>query len=358
MPYRLRSRALALVVGVASIALTVAAPSLAQAPAGAQPPAPAPPEPYRWSGPRPGEKAYAVAEIPGVVAAGAQWELVLAGYNNIDGVMGTPDGGLLYAQEQNSTIRKVGRNGQESVYIADTHGAGSVSMDAQGRVFAVQRTCTDPGLRLGPACQELTMVSQLLPERRTLVNSFADGRTLGRINDLVADGSGGAYFTSGGAWHVSRDGRLDTVADQDIRSNGIMLSRNGRTLYVTNNTNVLAFDVGAEGRTSGRRVFAELDSAGGGDGMAIDGEGRLYVTAASGVFVFAEDGRRLGLIPTPRRPITLAFSGPDKKTLYLVGNGSVGPDGQPWSTPEGIRNTAMTLYRLPMVAQGFAGRPK
>jgi gluconolactonase len=339
------------------MAFAVAASAAAQQPAG-QAPAPAPPPRYDWTGPRPGEQAYTVAAIPGVIAAGARWDVVLAGFNNIDGVVGAPDGGVLYAQEQNHTIRKVGPDGRESVYVADTHGAGSASLDAQGRLFAVQRTCTDPGLRLGPACQELTMVSQMLPERRMLVNSFPDGRPLGRVNDLVAEGKGGAYFTSGGAWHARADGRLETVADQDIRSNGIMLSRDGRTLYVTNNTNVLAFAVAQDGGTSGRRVFAELDAAGGGDGMAIDGEGRLYVTANSGIHVFAEDGRKLGLIPTPRRPITLAFSGADKKTLYLVGNGAVGPDGQPWTTPEGVRNTAMTLYRISMLAQGFMGRPK
>jgi hypothetical protein len=38
--------------------------------------------------------------------------------------------------------------------------------------------------------------------------------------------------------------------------------------------------------------------------------------------------------------------------------GAIGPDGQPWTTPEGIRNTAMTIYALPMLAEGFKGRPK
>lgn len=40
------------------------------------------------------------------------------------------------------------------------------------------------------------MISQLLPERRMLANSFKNGRPLGRVNDVMADGKGGAYFTS------------------------------------------------------------------------------------------------------------------------------------------------------------------
>jgi gluconolactonase len=207
-------------------------------------------------------------------------------------------------------------------------------------------------------CRELTRVVQLAPERRVLANSFANGASLSRVNDLVADGRGGAYFTSGGAWHVSADGVITTVVDQDIRSNGIMLSPDGRTLYVTNVTEVLAFDVRAEGSTGNRRVFGTLNGDDGGDGMAVDEEGRLYVTGNAGVHVLSPRGEHLGMIPTPRRAITVAFSGPDKKTLYAPQMGAIGPDGQPWTTPEGIRNTAMTIYALPMLAEGFKGRPK
>jgi gluconolactonase len=38
--------------------------------------------------------------------------------------------------------------------------------------------------------------------------------------------------------------------------------------------------------------------------------------------------------------------------------GAVGPDGKAWTTPEGVRNTAMTIYRLTTATKRFAGRPK
>jgi hypothetical protein len=38
--------------------------------------------------------------------------------------------------------------------------------------------------------------------------------------------------------------------------------------------------------------------------------------------------------------------------------GAIGPDGKPWTTPEGVRNTAMTIYKISMLAEGFKGRPK
>jgi gluconolactonase len=197
-----------------------------------------------------------------------------------------------------------------------------------------------------------------LPERRVLTAALPDGRPLGRLNDLIADGMGGAFFTSGGAYHVTTEGVVSTVAENDLRSNGIMLSPDRTVLYVTNDTEVLAFDVAPEGTTSNRRVFAVLDGDSGGDGMAVDAAGRLYVTANAGVHVIAANGAYLGLIPTPRRPITLAFSGPRKRTLYAPSMGAVGPDGEGWTTPEGVRNTAMTIYAIDLTAQGFGGRPK
>jgi gluconolactonase len=306
----------------------------------------------------PGEREAVVTAIPGVVAAGAAWEIVWADFETADGIVGTPDGGVLFAQEQTDTIRKLDASGKEYVYLKDTNGAGSVSLDAEGRLFAVQRTCTDTARPFSAACQELTMVSMLAPQRRMLANSFPDGRPLGRVNDVMADGRGGAYFTVGGAFHVSADGVVTTVEDQNIRSNGIMLSADGKVLYVTNNTAVLAFDVRADGTAANRRDFATLNGDSGGDGMTIDSAGRLYVTANMGVHVFSPEGKHLGLIPAPRRAITVAFSGPDKRTLYVPMLGAVGPDGKPWTTPEGVRNTAMTIYRLPMIAEGFKGRPK
>jgi gluconolactonase len=307
----------------------------------------------------PGERAAVVTAIPGVVDAGAKWELIWADFATADGILGTPDGGVLFAQEQTDTIRKLDAGGKQYTYIHATRGAGSVSLDAQGRLFAVERTCTEPLNTFLPGCSELTRVVQLEPDQRVLARTFADGSPLGRLNDLIADGKGGAYFTVGGAFHVSAAGVISTVVPAEgFRSNGIMLSPDGKTLYVTNNDVVVAFDVRADGSTANRRDFGRLDGDDGGDGMAVDSEARLYVTGNRGVHVLSPRGEHLGLIPTPRRAITIAFSGPGKKTLYAPQMGAVGPDGKAWTTPEGVRNTAMTIYTLAMVAQGYQGRPK
>ena len=300
-----------------------------------------------------------VTAIRGVVAAGAKWQVVWQGTDNADGIVGTSDGGLLFAQEQPNQVSKLDRGGRVSVVVRGTHGAGSVAVDAGGRILAVERTCTDPGRAgrgLTTPCNEPTMVSVIAPERKVLADSF-DGKPLGRLNDLVVDKRGGVYFTSGGAFYLNPMGRVSSLGDE-LRANGIMLSPDEKVVYVTNGGVVVAFDVLPGGGVTNRRDFGRLEAGGAGDGMAVDATGRLYITSAPGVQVLAPDGTFLGLIPTPRNVISVAFSGPDKRTLYVVGSGALAEDGREFVTPEGVRNNAKTIYTLPMVARGYTGRAK
>ena len=308
-----------------------------------------------------GEEQAAIPAIAGVTAAGAKWELVWQSPMTADGITADADGALLFAQEQSNSIRKLWPDGQEWVQWPYIAGAGAVSVDAEGRVFTVERTCTDPGLKQ-PDCSDATRVTQLAPDRKVLASAFADGKTLGRLNDVAADGYGGAFVTQTGVYHVAADGTVSVVAEGGgLFTNGLVLSPDGKTLYVTNRNTILAFDVGAGGATSNRRDFATLPGnpqGFGADGLATDNEGRLYATGPAGIYVFDRAGQSLGVIPTPRVPITLAFAGTDRRTLYVGTMGAVDPDGKAWATPEGVRNVAMTLYRVDTLASGPEGRPK
>jgi gluconolactonase len=308
----------------------------------------------RGGGPQ-GERQVKVTAIAGVVADGAMWKVAWQGTDNADGIVGTADGGLLFAQEQPRRISKLDARDRVTVAVAETHGVGSIAVDSKGRILAVERTCTDPGGR-PDQCTESPAVSVLTPARSILADRF-EGKPLGRLNDLVVDRQGTVYFTVGGAYYVGANGTVKSLGE-NIRANGIMLSRDEKIVYVTNGSAILAFDILPDGSVTNRRDFATLDAGGNGDGMAIDNDGRLYVTSPPGVQVFAVDGKYLGLIPTPRSAISVAFSGPRKQTLYIVGSGARGADGQEFKTADGVRNNAKTIYRLPMVAAGFTGRAK
>ena len=301
------------------------------------------------------QREVTVTEIPGVIAPGAKWTLAWQGTDNADGIVGTADGGLLFAQEQPNRVSKLGHDGKVSVFLEDTHGTGALTVDSKGRILGVERTCTDPG-RKGPPCTEATAVAVLAPERKTLADNF-EGKSLGRLNDLIVNKKGGVYFNGTLTYYVNAAGKVSTVGE-NIRTNGITLSRDEKTLYVTNGAEIVAFDVQPDGTVTNQRVFAKLEAGGNGDGMTIDSAGRLYVSTNPGIQVIDTAGKYLGVIPTPRAAISTAFSGPGKKMLYIVGSGALGPDGKEFQTPQGVRNNAKTIYKIEMQAQGFEGRVK
>ena len=78
----------------------------------------------------------------------------------------------------------------------------------------------------------------------------------------------------------------------------------------------------------------------------------FYLSACSnlGIQVFSPKGEHLGLIPIPRPTTTLAFAGPDKKTLYVIARGNDGPGGN--------GQNARSMYKIAMIAQGYKGRSK
>jgi gluconolactonase len=299
-----------------------------------------------------------VTEIPGVVRAGAVWRLVWQGTDNADGIVGLKDGGLLFAQEQPSRIGKLDKNGQFSSYLEDTHGTGALTVDFKGRILGAARTCTDPG-KQPDKCTEPTAIVELAPSRKTLIDNIG-GKTLGRLNDLIADKKGGVYFNGAALFYLNSAGKVSSIGE-NLRTNGITLSPDEKTLYVTNDATIVAFDVQPDGSVSNQRDFGKLvagTAGGAGDGMTIDAAGRIYVTTGPGVQVLSPEGKYLGLIPTPRGVISVAFSGTGKKTLYVVGGGALGPDGKEIQTPPGVRNNAKSIFKIAMIAQGFKGRVK
>jgi gluconolactonase len=297
----------------------------------------------------------AITAIPGVVAAGGKWTKVWQqGGNSADGIIADKGGSVLVAQEDYDTVLKIDVDGQTSVAVADAKGVGALSMDRQGRLYGAHRT-ERPGSTKPDKESIVNAITILAPERMTIADKWADGTTLTeRPNDLAADSHGGAYFTSSCLYYASQKGV--TVMAGNIRTNGIGFSPNDKILYVTNGDQIVAFDVAGPGRLTNRRNFAVLPAGNYGDGMAVDSNGRLYVSSGAGVQVFDKTGKYLGVIPTPRGIISVAFAGPHKKTLYVVGSGADDNNGQP--IRQGPQHTAATVYRLQVIAHGLKDRAK
>ena len=287
-----------------------------------------------------GIRDYAVTDIPDVIAAGRKWTFVWqqAG-NNGDGIVGTDDGGLLLAQNDSSNVVKLDKDGKPSIAYSGTHTGGALSMSPKGNLFIVER-----GLRM--------RVEQLAPQRRLLTDSFQSEPldcVGGVINDLTADNRGGVYFTMGGLFYADAKGVV-TRYGENLTTNGVILSKDEKTLYVTNGATLAAFDVQRDGSLTNQREFVKF-TAGGGDGSTIDSQGRLYVTTGAGVEVIAPDGKHLGVIPAPRGVISCAFGGKDKKTLLILARGAQDAEGNE------VANAAQ-VWSIQTIARGYKGRAK
>jgi len=304
-------------------------------------------------------KEVTVTAIPGVIAAGAQWKLVWQGPDNADGIVGTKEGGLLFAQEQPSTIGMLDKNDKFSIFVRDTRGTGAVGIDSKGRVLGVERTCSDPGGN-PEQCHDLPSLVVLWPTREKLASKVGD-QTFWRMGEVIADMKGGAYFNDDtpGVYYINAAGKVSLVAGKEVNTNGLMLSPDEKTVYSTNGKTIVAWDALPDGTTKNPRTFVTLQGGANGDGMCTDSAGRLYVTAGdTGIQVFSPEGKYLGSIPLPRSASSCAFSGPGKKVLYAKGAGMTLPDGTEYRTASGVRNNAKAIYKIDMIAQGFLGRAK
>jgi gluconolactonase len=304
-------------------------PPTVQRPAGGPPATPA------------GPRDYQVAGITGVIAAGQQWKFAWQQLgNNGDGIIPSPDGGLFIAQNDSSAVVKLDRNGQPSIVYTDTNTGGALSMNSKGTLFIVERG-------LNPSIVELAPAHKILADQYQGEPLDCIGIVL---NDLAADSKGGAYFTMGGLFYASPSGQV-TKFGENLRTNGIVLSPDEKTLYVTNTTAVVAFNVQPDASLTNQRDFGKLEGGGFGDGSTIDEAGRVYVTTAPGVQVFGSDGKYLGLIPTPRPVISVAFSGRNKQALFILARGAKDQQGNE------VANAAQ-VYSISMITRGFKKRAK
>ena len=83
---------------------------------------------------------------------------------------------------------------------------------------------------------------------------------------------------------------------------------------------VYRFPVMSDGRLGKGEVFYDMiqtDEAEALDGIKVDLNGNLYVSAPGGVLIISPDGILLGKIVAPERPANMAW-GDDGKTLYLA----------------------------------------
>jgi gluconolactonase len=189
---------------------------------------------------------------------------------------------------------------------------------------------------------------------RVLVDRF-EGQRFNSPNDLVIHPRGWVYFSDPryvGPEAVELDHqsvyRYDPADKSLVRAmtditkpNGVVISPDGRTLYVAETDNkslsvdhkppagtrlrmmLNAFPINADGSLGQKRVLADFGQNLGIDGMTVDVEGNIYAAVRNanrfGIVVFSQEGKERAYIPTPDLPTNCCFgAGREASTLYLT----------------------------------------
>ncbi|NWK94482.1 gluconolaconase [Sphingobium lactosutens] len=153
----------------------------------------------------------------------------------------------------------------------------------------------------------------------TLAEMFARDMALPKAMEYVSpDGS-----IALPAWRVFAQGPADHRGlrfSDSLDSYGFIQGKPGERVYVTNGSENRTYSglVGAGGAMTALKPFAER----GGEGVTSDAQGRVYI-ANGQVFVHAPDGKAVGRIDVPERPLQLLFGGADRKTLFILAHHSL-----------------------------------
>lgn len=257
-----------------------------------------------------------------------KFDKVAGGFVFTEGPLWHPDGFFYFTDVRASVLYRI-TLGQPHEVVRKTQGGNGTTFDLQGRLIncegdarRVTRTGADGAVSV-------------------LIDRF-EGKRLNRPNDVICRSDGTLFFTdpslrvplaereleNASIYRISPDGKVAAVAPFEY-PNGLALSPDERTLYVANTRwtqYIHAIELNAAGEMVRRRVFADMSADGTNgvpDGMKVDIAGRVFCTGTNGTWVFAPDGKLIGIIETPEVCANIAFGGPDLRTLLFTASTSV-----------------------------------
>ena len=226
-----------------------------------------------------------------------------------------------------------------SVVVPDANAANGMALDLQGRLVICEQGTLAEHARIG----RLDLATRSL---ETVVDAWS-GLRFNSPNDVVVKSDGTVWFTDPSYGHLQGfkpepqvgdhvyrydpgAGRLSVVADSFDKPNGLAFWPDESVLYITDSGanqeegsfhvgrphHVMAFDVIGSRHLAGARLFA-VTTPGFPDGIKVDADGRVYVSAASGVQVFSPEGDLIGEIHLPG-VVNFAFGGPGRNVLFIT----------------------------------------
>ncbi|MFZ9297314.1 MAG: SMP-30/gluconolactonase/LRE family protein [Hylemonella sp.] len=278
----------------------------------------------------------------------ASVEQLFSGLRWAEGPQWVGDGRYLLVSDipNNRILRWDECSGGISVFRAPSGYANGNARDRQGRLL----TCEHGG-----RCITRTEYDGSL----TVLADNYQGKRLNSPNDIICQRDGTIWFTDppfgiAGHWEgdiaqaelphavyrLTPSGELQQVLTDLAGPNGLAFSPDESMLYVvesrsTPHRRIWAYDLGDQGRLSGKRLLVDAQGAGAIDGMALDTDGNLWCGWGSdgrlgvepegldGVRVFASDGKAIAHIHLPERCANVCFGGKKRNRLFMAASHSV-----------------------------------
>ncbi len=295
-----------------------------------------------------------------LLAPGAKLEKVWDEGAFTEGGAMDAQGGILFSDIGDRMMRFDPVTGKTTVHRAPSKRSNGLIFDAQGRLIVAEGANTGGGRRVSITEPDGTI--------RTLADRY-EGKRFNSPNDVAVDRQGRVYVSDPryvgdepreldfeGVFLIAPDGKVTRVETGARKPNGLVLSPDGKTLYVADTGSdrhaLLACSVRPDGTLGASRVLVDFGAGRGIDGMTVTDDGRIVAASAEplrqprvngaavdrrqrqGVVVFSPAGRVLGFIPTPETPANVEFGGRGRSILYIMAGKS--------------------LYRIPTRMRGFA----
>lgn len=238
--------------------------------------------------------------------------LIGEGFTFTEGPLWLPEGRWVFSDVPEDKIHYE----DGTLYRHPSNNANGLALDPQGRLLACE-----PGRITRTEKDGSTTV---------LADSY-EGKALNSTNDLTVRSDGTVFFTDpkplrggdetelgfAGVYARAPDGEVKLLSDDFTYPNGIALSPDESTLYVSDTTkgHIRAFDLATDASVSAGRIHCEVRIP---DGIAVDAAGRIWSSSSRGIVVFSTRGDALGSVNFRGMPTNCAFGGPDGKTLFIT----------------------------------------
>lgn len=260
-------------------------------------------------------------DISGIIREGTPVEKLSGEFTFTEGPAADSRGNVYFTDQPNDRIMVWTIEDKLVTYMQPSGRSNGLFFDTKGNLWS----CAD----------ENNALWKIEPGKNVevILNKYND-KLLNGPNDLWIAPDGGVYFTDPfyrRSWWAHKDmpqekqcvyylkpdhRTLIRVADDLQQPNGIIGTKDGKTLYVADirANKTWSYSIAEDGTLTAKKLFCELGS----DGMTIDKKGNIYLTG-KGVTVFDKTGRQVGNIAVPENwTANVCFGGRDRKTLYIT----------------------------------------